>query len=57
MPKKIEILSEKNPYSRLETLTVIIESENEVLELQNRIQIKVQKNLSRIRKNTFSMNK
>lgn len=51
--KKIEILSEKNPYSRLETLTVIIESENEVLELQNRIQIKVQKKLEQNQKEYF----
>lgn len=51
--KKIEILAVKKVSDRLETLTVIIESENNVLELQNRIQLKVQKKLEQNQKEYF----
>ncbi len=51
--KKIEILGVKEVSNRLETLTVIIESENNVLELQNRIQLKVQKKLEQNQKEYF----
>lgn len=51
--KKIEILGVKEVSDRLETLTVIIESENNVLELQNRIQLKVQKKLEQNQKEYF----
>ncbi len=51
--KKIEILEVKKINDRLETLTVIIESENKVLELQNRIQLKVQKKLEQNQKEYF----
>ncbi len=51
--KKIEILEISSVHERLETLTVIIESENEVLELQNRIQRKVQKKLEQNQKEYF----
>lgn len=51
--KKIEILGKENIYDRLESLTIIVESENEVLELQNRIQTKVQKKLEQNQKEYF----
>ncbi len=51
--KKIEILEKETSLDRLETLTIIVESENEVLELQNRIHTKVQKKLEQNQKEYF----
>jgi len=51
--KKIEILEKTTILDRLESLTIIIESENEVLELQNRIHTKVQKKLEKNQKEYF----
>ncbi len=51
--KKIEILEKTTILNRLESLTIIIESENEVLELQNRIHTKVQKKLEKNQKEYF----
>jgi len=51
--KKIEILGKNDIFKRLESLTIIVESENEVLELQNRIHTKVQKKLEKNQKEYF----
>ncbi len=51
--KKIEILEKNDIFDRLESLTIIVESENEVLELQNRIHTKVQKKLEKNQKEYF----
>lgn len=51
--KKIQILEKNDIFDRLELLTIIVESENEVLELQNRIHTKVQKKLEKNQKEYF----
>ncbi len=51
--KKIEILKIEDCAERLETLTVIIEAENEVLSIQNKINSKVQKKLEKNQKEYF----
>ena len=51
--RKIEILEKDSVPSRLESLTIIVESENEVLELQSRIHTKVQKRLEHNQKEYF----
>ncbi len=51
--KKIEILEKDTISDRLESLTIIVESENEILELQSRIHTKVQKKLEQNQKEYF----
>ena len=51
--KKIEILSTDGIEERLETLSVILEAENEVLSIQNKINSKVQKKLEKNQKEYF----
>lgn len=51
--KKIEILNTDDITERLETLSVILEAENEVLSLQNKINSKVQKKLEKNQKEYF----
>lgn len=51
--KKIEILSEDEIENRLETLSIILEAENEVLSIQNKINSKVQKKLEKNQKEYF----
>jgi ATP-dependent Lon protease len=51
--KKIEILAKESPVERLEALAVSLESENEVLHLQSRINSRVRKKLERNQKEYF----
>jgi len=51
--KKVEILSIVNTRERLETLAVILEAENEVLTLQNKINIRVKKKLEKNQKEYY----
>ncbi len=51
--KKIEILSTDDIEERLETLSIILEAENEVLSIQNKINSKVQKKLEKNQKEYF----
>lgn len=51
--KKIEILNTDNIEERLETLSIILEAENEVLSIQNKINSKVQKKLEKNQKEYF----
>ncbi len=51
--KKIEILSKDDIEERLETLSIILEAENEVLSIQNKINSKVQKKLEKNQKEYF----
>ena len=51
--KKVEILSTVNTRERLETLAVILEAENEVLSLQNKINIRVKKKLEKNQKEYY----
>ncbi|MCK5153411.1 MAG: endopeptidase La [Spirochaetales bacterium] len=51
--KKIEILSKDEIEDRLETLSIILEAENEVLSIQNKINSKVQKKLEKNQKEYF----
>lgn len=45
--KKMELLSLENPVERLEKLTVLLETENEILGLQNKINVKVKKRMEK----------
>ncbi|MDY7029626.1 MAG: LON peptidase substrate-binding domain-containing protein, partial [Spirochaetota bacterium] len=51
--KKVEILSIVNTRERLETLAVILEAENEVISLQNKINVRVKKKLERNQKEYY----
>lgn len=51
--KKVEVLSIVNTRERLETLAVILEAENEVLTLQNKINLRVKKSWRKTRRNTI----
>ncbi len=51
--KKVEVLSIVNTRERLETLAVILEAENEVISLQNKINIRVKKKLERNQKEYY----
>jgi ATP-dependent Lon protease len=51
--KKIEILNTDNIEDRLETLSIILEAENEVLSIKNKINSKVQKKLEKNQKEYF----
>ncbi len=51
--KKIEILKTDNIEERLETISIILEAENEVLSIQNKINSKVQKKLEKNQKEYF----
>ena len=51
--KKIELLALEGSENRLESLAVILESENEILGLQNKIRAKVKKRLERNQKEYF----
>ncbi len=51
--KKVEILAEKDPATRLELLIVSIEAENEMLELQNKIHGRVKQRLEKNQREYF----
>jgi ATP-dependent Lon protease len=51
--KKIEILKTEDIEERLETLSIILEAENEVLSIHNKINSKVQKKLEKNQKEYF----
>lgn len=51
--KKVEILSEKEPAARIEMLIVSIEAENEMLELQNKINSRVKQRLEKNQREYF----